>query len=308
MDELSAFHQFYDDMIHGICIVRTDGTDAIVYANKRMLAMYDCQTEKEFLALAEGHVQGLFFEGDDQLDWKAFLTTGGNAHVTYQTLQKHVRSAECAFRPVAFGSQTYILVQMMNLQAALQERNVDDLTGFPAVSRFYQEALELARKKLDDGSFTQMCPVRFNIANFRGFNREYGIDAGDRCLGYVAAQLKRVFPDGLFSREDADNFVALLPRKDLQDKIDEVCTAVNHYLGQRSFAMKAGIVVFDSDASSDVIRHSFDMAKIACDSIKNDGEHSWAVFRKEMERQLEMRRFVMDHFDQAQEKGYIKVY
>ncbi len=58
MDELSAFHQFYDDMIHGICIVRTDGTDAIVYANKRMLAMYDCQTEKEFLALAERHVQG----------------------------------------------------------------------------------------------------------------------------------------------------------------------------------------------------------------------------------------------------------
>lgn len=308
MDELSAFHQFYDDMIHGICIVRTDGTDAIVYANKRMLAMYDCQTEKEFLALAEGHVQGLFFEGNDQLDWKAFLTTGGNAHVTYQTLQKHVRSAECVFRPVTFGSQTYILVQMMNLQVALQERNVDDLTGFPAVSRFYQEALELARKKLEDGSFTQICPVRFNIANFRGFNREYGIDAGDRCLGYAAAQLKRVFPDGLFSRADADNFVALLPRKDLQDKIDEVCTAVNHYLGQRSFAMKAGIVVFDSDASSDVIRHSFDMAKIACDSIKNDGEHSWAVFRKEMERQLEMRRFVLDHFDQALEKGYIKVY
>ena len=58
MDELSAFHQFYDDMIHGICIVRSD---AIVYANKRMLAMYDCQTEKEFLALAEGYVQGLFF-------------------------------------------------------------------------------------------------------------------------------------------------------------------------------------------------------------------------------------------------------
>lgn len=78
MDELSAFHQFYDDMIHGICIVRSDGTDAIVYANKRMLAMYDCQTEKKFLALAEEHVQGLFFEGDDQLDWQSIFPQGNN--------------------------------------------------------------------------------------------------------------------------------------------------------------------------------------------------------------------------------------
>ena len=36
-----------------------------------------------------------------------------------------------------------------------------------------------------------------------------------------------------------------------------------------------------------------------------DGGHSYAVFQKEMEEKLENHRYILDHFDQALEKGYI---
>ncbi|MGN0363458.1 MAG: EAL domain-containing protein [Bilifractor sp.] len=304
-----VFHRLYDLLPCGICIAEADDSGSVVFVNREMAAMYGCVSEQAFLTLIGGTIFGLSIEDDLPIPVSRKEGTGSELfRFSYYTADRHMRAADGLFRVIAEKGKTYLLLQVMNWQTQMQSRVSDALTGLPGVTVFYKQALDLARSKAGEGSFAQYCPVWFNIANFRGFNREYGIAAGNRCLVHTADVLRKTFPDGLFSRTDADNFMGLLAREDLEEKIDEVCAAVNLYMGKRSCSLKAGIVKYDRVVSSDVIRHSFDMARIACESIKNDGEHSYAVFRREMREKLEMRQFILDHLDQALEEGYIKIF
>lgn len=306
--DISWFHQCYDCMVQGICVIKAEGSGQILFANAEMLRMYDCDTQQDFFALTGGRVDGLSVNRDLSLPDDLAGSGKRMFRFSYLTSKKHMRSADGNFQYVKFQDHTYVLLQAFNPQTALQDQNIDELTGFPGASRFYQKALAFAHENVIAGRFCSFCPVSFNIANFRGYNRANGIEGGNRCLRYAAEQLKRVFPDALLTRTEADTFLGLLPRENLEEKIDEVCASVNQYMGRRSYAMKAGIVKFDEDVPAEVIRHSFDMARIACSSVKNDGEHSYAIFQKEMEERMEQRRYILDHFDQALENGYIKVY
>ncbi|MCC6093788.1 MAG: GGDEF domain-containing phosphodiesterase [Eubacterium sp.] len=307
LSELDLFHQCYGGIPDGICIFRADESGKIVFANKAALKLYACESEKEFFSLTGGRIEGLTFKGDISLPDDASVN-GRAFRFTYITAQKHMRSADGVFIGMQIRGVQYFLLHIANPQAALREQDTDELTGLPSAATFYQQALNQARERSANNSFVFYCPVFFNIANFRGFNRTYGMDVGDRCLRFTASQLKRVFPNSPLTRLDADSFLGLLPRENLEEKIEEVCSAVNQYLENRSYAMKAGIVKFDEAVPAEVIRHSFDMARIACDSVKNDGEHSYAVFRKELGEQVEIRNYILDHFEQALEKGYIKAY
>lgn len=299
-------HRCYDLLTMGVCLAKTDSQGTIVFANRELTAMYDCETEEEFFSFTGGRLEGLALEKEIPLPVDGDRTE--MFRFSFLTAEKHMRSADGVVQTVKYGGKAYYLLQAENRQAEQRSRVEDELTGLPGSTKFYTQALDLARERTENGGFEQICPVCFNIANFREFSREYGVNTGDGCISYTASILKKVFPKGIFTRTEADNFFGLVPREDLEEKINQACAAVNRYLGQRSFSLKAGIVKFDEVAAPEVLRRSFDMARIACDSVKNDGEHSYAVFRKEMEEQLEKRRYILDHFDQALEEGYIKIY
>ncbi|MCC6095161.1 MAG: EAL domain-containing protein, partial [Eubacterium sp.] len=304
-----VFHRLYDLLPCGICIAEADDSGSIVFVNREMVAMYGCASEDAFLSLTGGTIPGLSGEEDLPIPVSREEGTGSELfRFSYYTADRHMRAADGIFRVIQEGGRPYLLLQVMNWQIEMQSRVYDALTGLPGVTKVYKQALDLARRNAGDGSFAQYCPVWFNIANFRGFNREYGTEAGNRCLAHTASVLQRTFPDGIFSRTEADNFIGLLRREGLEEKIDEVCASVDLYMGKRSCSLKAGIVKYDTVVPADVIRRSFDMARIACESVKNDGEHSYAVFRREMQEKLEMRQFILDHLDQALEEGHIKIY
>lgn len=71
--------------------------------------------------------------------------------------------------------------------------------------------------------------------------------------------------------------------------------------------MKAGVCLVEEDDIY-IVRHTFDMAKIACDTIKTDATRCWAVYTRDMGEALEKRAFVLGNFNAALEKGHIKVY
>ena len=72
--------------------------------------------------------------------------------------------------------------------------------------------------------------------------------------------------------------------------------------------MKAGVYRIEPDAAEEEIRHSFDSAKVACDSIKQDGNRVVAVYEPSMGEYLNKKMYVLRHFSEALEKCYIKVY
>ena len=56
------------------------------------------------------------------------------------------------------------------------------------------------------------------------------------------------------------------------------------------------------------LRHAFDMAKIACDSIKKDGNRTVIVYQSTMGESIGQKTFILRHFGEALEKHYIRVF
>ncbi|MGN1389357.1 MAG: EAL domain-containing protein, partial [Bulleidia sp.] len=297
------FHKCYDVLKIGICIVRADVQETILFANQGLISMYDCSTEEEFLSLVSGRFAGMYTGDHIILSEKT-----GAFCFSFFSAKHHMRTADVKSEPIMADHQACYMLEIENRQWQEKDSAEDSLTGFPGTAIFYHQALEIARKRIAEGTFEELCPVCFNIANFRGFNREFGITGGNQCISYLGTILQQTFPEGLFTRTDADNFLGLVARDNIGERLDCACAAMNLYLGRRSYSLKAGVVKFDHPADEELVKHSFDMAQIACGSVKNDAEHSYAVFSRQMEEQLEMRRYILDRFDQALDEGYLKIY
>lgn len=165
----------------------------------------------------------------------------------------------------------------------------------------------VARRENPKGRLSLYCPTYFNLTNFRLYNSLHGLAAGDHCLKYIASVLQQSFPDALISHLSADGFAVLAMKKDLFQTIEVVCSRVNAYINNSNIVLKAGVCLVEEDDIY-IVRHTFDMAKIACDTIKTDATRCWAVYTRDMGEALEKRAFVLGNFNAALEKGHIKVY
>lgn len=296
-------HRSYDLLNVGICLVKADIEGTILFANQGLISMYDCASEEAFLSYTSGLFSGMYTGDTILLSHQTEVF-----HFRFFTAKRHMRTADVRMKQVLVDDEVCYLLEVENQRLMQSDLAEDHLTGFPCAQDFYQRALKTAMERMKAGTFEELCPVCFNIANFRGFNRENGVNAGDRCIAYTGTVLRRIFPDGFFTRTAADHFLGLVNRKDIHEKLDHACSLMNLYLGRRSYTLKAGVVMFEHAVDEETVQHSFDMAQIACDNVKNDGEHSYAIFTQQMEEQLEMRRYILDHIDQALEEGYIKIY
>ncbi|MGN1023656.1 MAG: EAL domain-containing protein, partial [Lachnospiraceae bacterium] len=308
MENRSELHRYYDALTLGICLV-TRNKEQILFANRSMLHLYNCSSEEEFCDLTGGSFSGMTTtQGLTLARTCGERTDYFTLHYSFRTRDLHFREADAIITLVEAEGVPCYCMQVVTTQMERPGDDSDRITGFPGARDFFQGALVMARGNAKNGSFARWCPACFNIANFRGFNRENGMDEGDRILSAAAKTMREIFPDGYFGHPNADTFYALLPRDDIREKTDAVCRSVNRMLGEGGYAMKAGLVIFDKPVSTEVLRHSFDMAKIACDSVKNDRVQNYAVFREEMQEQLELRQYVLGHFEEAMRQGYLKVY
>jgi GGDEF domain-containing protein len=162
--------------------------------------------------------------------------------------RRHIREADATISRAVLQDRPVYIVQMVTRRMLTEDTAPDRLTGLLAPKAFFQKAQDMAKLNLEQGVFTDYCPVCFNVTNFRGFNHSNGVKEGDQALAFIAKTLHGHFPDGLFGHISADTFYALLPRADLTLKVDEVCAAVNRFLGSPDCTLKAGIVVYDQPA------------------------------------------------------------
>lgn len=103
-------------------------------------------------------------------------------------------------------------------------------------------------------------------------------------------------------------------RSGISARMDRVVAEINDLIHDRVIRCKAGVVLFDEDHEPPEslktlkCRDIFDMAKMAADSIREDGNRSWAVYNPSMGRDMVNTAFVLRNFENAMEKGHIHVY
>lgn len=165
-----------------------------------------------------------------------------------------------------------------------------------------------------EGTLGQRVPVFINLVHFSSFNSSYGLEAGDTLLYQMGQVIRSCFPDAPAAHVGADNFLVLPPRSGISARMDRVVAEINDLIHDRVIRCKAGVVLFDEDHEPPEslknlkCRDIFDMAKMAADSIREDGNRSWAVYRPSMGRDMVNTAFVLRNFENAMEKGHIHVY
>lgn len=177
------------------------------------------------------------------------------------------------------------------------------LTGLPGMHQFRRRAAERINAQ-KNSSFGM---VYFNIANFKAYNRMHGISQGDKLLEQVASVLQQTFGDVPIGHVAADNFLAVVPKEGLFEKLEAVCNQINFAIGDSSVALKAG-VYFPATDESDDLEVVFSRAKIAADDIERDATVSVRVYTDEMGKEAALRDFVLRNFDAALAAGHIQVY
>ena len=304
------YHQNYDLLEGGILMLAADGSEQVIFASRPAAGLYECDSEEEFLTLISSRFQNMMVPEDYKPVKEIVNPETGRFHITfhYLTRQKHFRKAEAVGSPrdTAFG-RVY-LIELFSDEQIAEDRKSDDNSKLLGMHDFYREALRRAVERKEDGTLGKFCPVSLDVTRFKEYNRLYGMHRGDQCIRKIAETIMVHFPGALAGHLMADHFVALLPSDDLERKLEQVCNEVNLYIDNDAIQLKAGIYRPTDHDSMEDLRHAFDMAKIACDSIKTDGNRTVAVYQSTMGESIGQKTFILRHFGEALEKHCIKVF
>lgn len=234
-DDMNGQEQYKEDfdlIEGGVCFVLADGSERIVFANKKIAALYECDTVEMFMQFCSANYRNLM----EEEDYKP-LSALGNGHLNhipisfdYQTKNGHFRKAQGigTLKDTRFG-KAYVLL-LFSVEQISSDMQIKDQTGVLGMHDFLKLALKQAEKRVARYEIRSFCPVSFDLTSFKEYNRLYGMHQGNMCIKKIATTITTHFPGALIGHLTADRFVALLPSKDLEVKLEHVCNEVNHYI------------------------------------------------------------------------------
>ena len=312
--------KYLDDFPGGVCLVSRDEEERILAVNREALRIFECASEQQFMEFTKGLFRNLM--ADEDAHSLAGLYQGSERRGNYnfyegssKTRTGHFIRVEGVFGPAVDGKRGALwvvsLVQSDVRQGAL-ERDSD--TGLLGRHSFYKEAVRLRKEDEAAGIFGQRANIYVTLFNFSSFNASYGLESGNQLLQRIGAILRSHFPDAVIGHLAADNFCILVLKDHVLEKLEKALMAINRLIGDAYVQCKAGVVIFGSDfVPLKALKNldwqgPLDMSKLAADSIKNDGNRSWALYTPDMGQKAVDTAFVLRNFEKAMEKGHIHVY
>jgi len=182
------------------------------------------------------------------------------------------------------------------------QANYDTLTGLKNMRSFFKEVGEIRKADLyEDHIF-----LFFDVENFKSYNEKYGLEAGNVFLKQIGQKLQNAFPEGITAHYSDDHFVIYTVNADVEERVEALADQILKDAGGLYIALKCGgyaegeyIIRMDA---------ALDRARIAAESLKKQYEKDYQEYTADMEQEFAMKQYVMNHIDEAVEKGYIKTY
>lgn len=317
MSETEEMRQLFDAVPGAFCLITADDEERVVFVNQEALKLFECDDSAQFMQLTGGRFRGMaagepFASLCDRINCASAEDEGDYHYLSFSIrgAKGHFVQAEGAAKLASIDGRKYWSLFFGDMRQRVISIESDAVTGLMGLHEFYEKAGALAADDRSRGVYSTRYPIFFNIANFEAYNRLHGIEAGDACLGHVAAVLRSHFPDGVVAHLAADSFVVLDPDgKRVFSRIEAACAEADAFIGNPRIHLKAGVFVANTPALHALeSRDTVDLAKIACDSIKRSAETCWAVYTEEMGETIEARARVLDNFEEALNNGNIKVF
>ena len=308
------FFKAFDSMPGGFFIYRADEGEEVLYANKYVFEMYECETEEEFFALTGGTFRKMVhpeeIEDVERDIWRQIRAgTDMFDHVSYRicTRTGKIKYIEDFGRLVHLeevGDVYYVFVSDRDIK--YMSYDIDRLTGLPGQRRFLSYTESALKNCEKQGGETEVAFLYINISKFKIFNVRFGMEAGDALLQDIAAVLKITFPGGYIARFSDDHFIVYVENADLEKSLESLSEALDHLRSETKIKVKIGIYrVRDYSVIPEL---ACDLAKLSCDSIRGNPDKNVEEYTDEIGHKLEVHEYVLDHIDDAIENHYIKVY
>lgn len=320
MDRNEGVLKYLDDFPGGVCLVSRDSEERILAVNQEVLRIFECSSEQQFMDFTHGYFRNLVAAEEFRSVADLYQRREQKADYSFwgfssRTRTGHFIRIEGIFGPSVDEKRGPLWV--VGLVKSTMRHDVletDGDTGLLGPHAFYRNVKAFLEQEKAEGTLGQRVPVFINLVHFSSFNSSYGLEAGDTLLYQMGQVIRSCFPDAPAAHVGADNFLVLPPRSGISARMDRVVAEINDLIHDRVIRCKAGVVLFDEDHEPPEslknlkCRDIFDMAKMAADSIREDGNRSWAVYRPSMGRDMVNTAFVLRNFENAMEKGHIHVY
>ncbi len=182
----------------------------------------------------------------------------------------------------------------------------DPLTGLPNLNYFHEFGDERARVL----RVQEKKPVLLfaDIYSMQSYNNRYGVQEGDELLRLVGALLKEFFPEALLVRGAIDRFILiteLKSREALTEGIEKANARIKSEAKGITSGIRVGICEIGEGRSA---AEALDHARHAMRRINNDLTRTWAFFSQAADDLYWKKRYIIENFDRALEKHWIKVY
>lgn len=320
MDRNEGVLKYLDDFPGGVCLVSRDSEERILAVNQEVLRIFECSSEQQFMDLTNEHFRNLVAAEEFRSVADLYQRREQKADYSFwgfssRTRTGHFIRIEGIFGPSVDEKRGPLWV--VGLVKSTMRHDVletDGDTGLLGPHAFYRNVKVFLEQEEVDGTLGQRVPVFINLVHFSSFNSSYGFEAGNTLLYQIGQVIRSCFSDAPAAHVGADNFLVLPDRRGISARMDRVVAEINDLIHDRAIRCKAGVVLFDKDHEPPEslkalkCRDIFDMAKMAADSIREDGNRSWAVYNPSMGRDMVNTAFVLRNFENAMEKGHIHVY
>lgn len=301
-----------DNFPGNIVIFRADDDAKILYANKCALDLFECGSMEELLEHTQGSFGGMVYSDDRKSTEELFSVRehaerGGTVRMFYRIWTAKERTVFVEhFCNLIYDENgdmlcyTFIIAQ----EPAYSAHFVDPLTGLYSMRHFMdmleeKRMLDVKHKVSGTGVF-----IFFNIFDFKSYNSARGFEAGTMALIRVAGILRDVFQTDYITHVADDHFIVYIEAGAELEKVrkaHELAESIDEELRPQ---LQAGIYYSTKDVKTSV---ACDLAKIACDALKDEKSSFYCVYSENLREDVEVRDYIAENIDRAIAEGFIQL-
>ncbi len=176
----------------------------------------------------------------------------------------------------------------------------DALTGLQDRESFNARASKIVARREQS-----LCIVYLRLLNIGSYNVRRGVAAGDEMVRFVADRLRESIPKQQLGRFSSGSFMALAPTDEVASILEHVNRDLIAHIDVDGIVLKAGYCALDGTMS---LHDAMERARYAFEDIQFGSTSYSRLFDKGLETAFERRVYVIEHLEDAIERGEIRAY
>ncbi|WP_201336274.1 EAL domain-containing protein, partial [Lactobacillus nasalidis] len=195
------------------------------------------------------------------------------------------------------------LVESLNpyLEPPKKHELVDGLTGLANMTNFNAAGGRFLRQIIQEAG--QAAVVLLDINNMHVYNNRFGYLKGDAFLCQLAQLLKQTFPDAYLARYFQDQFVIITDAAQIDNQLVKLNLKVKDLAEGRLASIRCGIYL--ASESKELALAAVDKARFALMTAERPSRVC-TYYTTKVQEQVSKRDYILGHFAEALEKGWIK--